>query len=135
LLALTWSGCSKQSQPSGKAAGKTQSQYSGKTQSQYSSKNAKVQAPPSEEEIVQAIDESGIMKRDDGSLTVIPPVRIVEKARLNKDGSWSVKAKFILKYKMQNGKTTPPAESVTSFRIFAEKDTTGKTVWKAQLGT
>jgi hypothetical protein len=140
LSVLTWSGCSKQSQPSGNAASKTQSQYSGKAvQSQYSGKNAgkntgKAQPPPSDEDIIKAIDDSGVMKRDDGSLTVIPPARVVEKAKLNKDGSWSVKVKFIVKYKMQNGKTTPPAETTTSFRIFAVKDTTGKTVLKAQLG-
>jgi hypothetical protein len=137
ISALIWSGCSKQSQPPGKAAGKTQAQYSGKAvQSQYTGKGAgKVGPPPSDEDIIKAIDESGIMKRDDGSLTVIPPARVVEKAKLNKDGSWSVKVKFILKYKMKDGKSTPPAESTTSFRIFAVKDNAGKTVWKAQLGT
>ena len=134
LSVLTWSGCSKQSQPSGKDVSKTQSQYSGKAvQSQYSGKNAKAQ-PPSNEDIIKAIDESGVMKRDDGSLIVIPPARVVEKAKLNKDGSWSVKVKFIVKYKMQNGKTTPPAETTTSFRIFAVKDSAGKTALKAQLG-
>jgi len=135
LSALTWSGCSKQSQPSGKDVSKTQSQYSGKAvQSQYSGKNAKAQPPPSNEDIIKAIDESGVMKRDDGSLIVIPPARVVEKAKLNKDGSWSVKVKFIVKYKMQNGKTTAPAETTTSFRIFAVKDSAGKTALKAQLG-
>ena len=141
LSALFWSGCSKQSQPSGKAVSKTQSQYSGKAvQSQYSSKNTgknagKAQFPFSDEDIIKAIDDSGVMKRDDGSLTVIPPVRVVEKGKQNKDGSWPVKVKFIVKYKMQNGKTTPPAETTTSFRIFSAKDNTGKTALKAELGT
>jgi len=141
LSALTWSGCSKQSQPSGKAADKTQSQYSGKAvQSQYSGKNTsknagKAKLPFSDEEIIKAIDDSGVMKREDGSLTVIPPVKIAEKGKQNKDGSWPVKVKFILTYKMKNGKTTQPAETTTSFRIFTEKDNAGKTVLKAQLGT
>jgi len=137
LSALFWSGCSKQSQPSGTAASKTQSQYSGKAvQSQYSGKNAgKAKLPFSDEEIIKAIDDSGVMKREDGSLTVIPPVKIAEKGKQNKDGSWPVKVTFTLKYKMKNGKTTPPAETTTSFRIFTVKDNTGKTVLKAQLGT
>lgn len=137
LSVLTWSGCSKQSQPSGKDVSKTQSQYSGKAvQSQYSGKNAgKAKLPFSDEEIIKAIDDSGVMKREDGSLTVIPPVRIAEKGKQNKDGSWPVKVKFTLKYKMKNGKTTPPTETTTSFRIFTVKDSTGKTVLKAQLGT
>jgi hypothetical protein len=136
LSALTWSGCSKKSQPSGTDATKAQSQYSSKAQAQYSSKNAgKTQLPPSDEDIIKAIDDSGIMKREDGSLTVVPPVKVVEKGKLNKNGSWPVKVKFTLKYKMKDGRTTPPTETTTSFRIFEMKDNAGKTVWKAQLGS
>jgi hypothetical protein len=133
---LIWSGCSKQSQPSGKDVSKVQAQYSGKgVHAQYSGKGvSKAQAPPSDEDIIKAIDDSGVMKREDGSLTVVPPVKVVEKGKLNKNGSWPVKVKFTLKYKMKDGKTTPPAETTTSFRIFAAKDDAGKTVWKAQLG-
>jgi len=136
LSALIWSGCSKQSQPPGKDAGKAQSQYSAKgVQSQYSGKGSgKAQAQPSDEDIVKAIDDSGIMKREDGSLTVIPPVKVVEKGKQDKDGSWPVKVKFTLTYKMKGGKSTPPTETTTSFRISGEKDNAGKTVWKAQLG-
>ena len=140
LSALMWSGCSKQSQPPGKADSKAQSQYSGKgvnkAQSQYSSKAVgKAQTPPSDEDIIKAIDDSGIMKREDGSLTVIPPVKVVQKGKQYKDGSWPVKVKFTLQYKMKDGKTTPPTETTTSFRISETKDSAGKSVLKAQLGT
>ena len=93
LSALTWSGCSKKSQPPGKDAGKAQSQYSvSKAQSQYSGKGAgKAQAQPSDEDIIKAIDDSGIMKREDGSLTVVPPVKVVQKGKQDKNGSWPVK--------------------------------------------
>ena len=135
LSVLIWSGCSKKSQPSGKDVSKAQAQYSGKAvQSQYSGKGAgKAQAQPSDEDIIKAIDDSGIMKREDGSLTVVPPVKVVQKGKQDKDGSWPVKVKFTLKYKMKNGRTTPPAETTTSFRIFAVKDNAGNTVLKAQL--
>ncbi len=136
LTALFWSGCSKKSQPSGKDTGKTFSQISGKAFSQMSGKNVgKAQAPPSDEDIIKAIDESGIMKREDGSLTLVPPVKVVEKGKQDKSGSWPVKVKFTLKYKMKDGKTTPPTETTTSFRIFEEKDSTGKSVLKAQMGS
>jgi hypothetical protein len=136
LSALAWSGCSKQSQPTGKEVNKVQSQYSSKVQKQYSSKvvvKSKVQ--PSDAEIIKAIDDSGVMSRADGSLTVIPPAKVVEKGTQNKNGEWPVKVKFTLKYTNKKGKTSPPAETTTSFRIFEEKDNAGKSMWKAQLGT
>lgn len=136
LSALIWSGCSKKSQPSGKDVSKTQSQYSGKAQAQYSSKivsNPKSQ--PSNEDIIKAIDDSGIMKREDGSLTVVPPVKVVEKGKLNKNGTWPVKVKFTLQYKNKDGRVTRPIETTTSFRIFQVKDSAGKSAWKAKLGT
>jgi hypothetical protein len=137
LSALIWSGCSKQSQPSGKDVSKTQAQYSGKgVHAQYSGKGVSKAGPqPSDEDIIKAIDDSGIMKREDGSLVVIPPVKIVERGKLNKNGAWPVKVKFTLKYKMKDGKTTPPTETTTTFRIFEVKDNAGKSVWKAQMGS
>jgi hypothetical protein len=75
------------------------------------------------------------MKREDGKFTVVPPVKIVEKGKQNKDGSWPVRAKFILRYKMKDGKISPPTETTTLFTIFEEKDNTGNSVWKAQLGS
>lgn len=141
LSALIWSGCSKKSQPSGKDVSKVQSQYTGKgvskVQSQYSTSKdiSKAHSQPSDEEIIKAIDDSGVMKRADGSLTVVPPIKVVEKGKRSKNGSWPVKVKFALKYKMKDGRTTPPTETTSSFRIFEEKDNAGKFVWKAQLGT
>ena len=91
--------------------------------------------PPSDEDIIKAVDDSGIMKRADGSFTVVPPVTIVQKGERNKDGSWPVKVKFTLTYKMSDGKNSPPTETTTSFRIFRAKDSAGKSGWKAQLGS
>jgi hypothetical protein len=89
---------------------------------------------PTDEDIINAIDASGIMKRADGGLTVVPPVIIAQRGERNKDGSWPVKVKFTLTYKMGDGKTSPPTETTTSFKIFRAKDA-GKSVWKAQLGS
>ena len=92
-------------------------------------------AQPSDEDIIKAVDASGIMKRADGSFTVVPPVIIAEKGQRNKDGSWPVKITFTLTVKMQDGKNSPPTNTTTSFRIFRGKDNKGKAIWKAQLGT
>jgi hypothetical protein len=128
LSALFWSGCSKQSQPPGKDNVKAQSQPP-------VMEIVKSGAQPSDEEIIKAIVDSGIMNRADGSLTVVPPVTVVQKGKQDKSGTWPVKVKFTLKYKMKDGRTTPPTETTTSFRIFEAKDNAGKSVWKAQLGT
>lgn len=90
---------------------------------------------PSDEEITKAIDASGVMKRPDGSITVVPPVIVAQRGERNKDGSWPVKVKFTLTYKMSDGRNSPPTETTTSFRIFKAKDSAGKSVWQAQLGS
>jgi hypothetical protein len=136
LAALICEGCSKKSQPSGKNAGKAFSQLSTRAFSHLSSKAIiKNSAKPSDEDIIKAIDESGVMKREDGSLTVVPPVKIVQKGKQDKGGSWPVKVKFTVTYKMKDGKVTPPTETTTSFRVIQVKDKDGNSVWKAELGT
>jgi len=142
LFALIWSGCSKKSQPSGKTAEKSQSHYSAAkavnmVQTQYSiSKEArKVPLQASDDDIIKAIDDSGVMKRGDGSLTVVPPVKVVEKGKRNKNGSWPVKVKFTIKYKMKDGKVSPPTETTSLFTISEEKDSAGKSMLKAQMGS
>ena len=116
LSVFIWSGDASAAQPSGKEV-------------------SKAAAPPSDGEIIKAIDDSGIMKRADGSFTVVPPVVVAEKGKRNKDGSWPVKVRFTLKYKMSDGKNSPPTKTTTSFRIFRDKDGAGNSVWKAQLGS
>lgn len=128
LSVLIWSGCSKQSTPSGKAESKALPQSSG-------SDVSKAQIQPSDEEIIKAIDDSGLMKRADGSIAIVPPVMVVEKSPRNKSGSWPVKVKFTLQYKMKDGKFSQPSETTSSFGIFEEKDDLGKFVWKARLGS
>ncbi len=92
-------------------------------------------AQPSNEEIIKAIDDSGIMKRADGKFTVVPPVTVAEKGQRNKDGSWPVKVTFTLTFKLKDGKDSPPTKTTTSFRIFRGKDNKGKSAWKALLGS
>ncbi len=91
--------------------------------------------PPSDKDIIKAIDASGIMKRADGSIEVVPPVIIAERGQRNKDGSWPVKVTFMLTYKMSEGQKSPPMKTTTLFRIFRGKDKVGKSVWQAQLGS
>jgi hypothetical protein len=137
MSALFWSGCSKQSQPSGKDNVKAQQQPDvSKVQAQYSSKKVSIpQSQPSDEEIIKAIDDSGIMKREDGSFTVVPPVKVVEKGKWNKTGTMPVKVKFTLKYKMKDGRISQPTGTTSLFTISEVKDNAGKSVWKVQMGS
>ena len=138
MFALTWSGCSKKTQSPDKEANKVQPQakpfavYTGKAQSQTFDIN---QPPPADVDIIKAVDDSGVMKRDDGSLIGVPPIKVVEKGKRNKNGIWPVKVKFTLKYKMKDGKISEPTETTTLFSIYETKDNTGKPVIKAHLGS
>jgi hypothetical protein len=91
--------------------------------------------PPTDEDVIKAIDASGVLNRADGSLTVIPPLKIVERGAQRKDGSWPVKVKITLTLRTPDGQTSPPAETMTSFRILRAKDDAGKSVWRALLGS
>lgn len=93
------------------------------------------ESKPSDKDIIKAIDDSGIMKRPDGSFAVVPPTTVVQRGKRNKDGSWPVKVKFTLTYKMKDGTISPPTETTTSFRIFRAKDDAGKPIWKAEMGS
>ena len=90
---------------------------------------------PSDEDIIKAIDDSGIMKRPDGSITIVPPVIVAERGKQNKDGSWPVKVTFTLTFKLKDGQNSPPTKTTTLFKIFRAKDDAGKPVWKALLGS
>jgi hypothetical protein len=137
LSVLCWSGCSKKSKPSDKNNDKVFSNLSVKKPFSHLSSSSIIRtaAKPSNADIIKAIDDSGVMKREDGSLTVVPPVKIMQIGKQDKGGSWPVKVKFTLTYRMKDGKTTPPAESITSFRVIQVKDNSGKAVWKVEQGT
>lgn len=92
-------------------------------------------AQPTDEEIINAIDASGALSRADGSLTIIPPLKIVEKGKQQKDGSWPVRIKVTLTLRMPDGRTSQPTETTTSFSVFRAKNEAGKKVWMARLGS
>jgi hypothetical protein len=92
-------------------------------------------SPPSDKDIIKAIDASGSMKSADGKFAVIPPTTVTQIGKRNKDGSWPVKVTFHLTHKLEDGRMSPPTETTTSFRIFRAKDDSGKPVWKAKLGS
>jgi hypothetical protein len=89
--------------------------------------------PPSDMEILKAIDESGVLKGK--GFTVTSPVVVVEKGKRNKDGSWPVKVKMTMTMQLPNGKVSEPRDNMPIFRIFKTTDSAGRSVWKATLGS
>jgi hypothetical protein len=86
---------------------------------------------PSDEEVIKAINDSGILK--DGGFTVAAPIVVLEKGKQGKDGSWPVKIKLTLTLTMDTGQTSTRV-TTPLFRIHKSKDSAGKTVWTAIVG-
>ncbi len=87
---------------------------------------------PSDDDVIKAIDESGILKG--AGFTVAAPIVVVEKGKRSKDGTWPVKIKLTMTMDMGNGKTTTRV-TTPIFSIHKSTDSAGKTVWTATVGT
>ncbi len=89
---------------------------------------------PSDEDIIRAINESGLNKAS--GFTVTSPIVIVEKGKRQEDGSWPVKVKFKVRFILTKDGSSREVESETSpsYRIYKTKGSTGKSVWAARLG-
>jgi len=85
---------------------------------------------PSDEEALRAIDESGILKQS--GFTVTAPVTVVEKGRMQDDGSWLVKVKLTIATKMMDGQERT-MEKMAEFKIFRSPARIGPSAWKARL--
>ncbi len=88
---------------------------------------------PTDAEIIKAIDDSGILKSE--SFTITSPLTIIQRGKQKADGSGPVQVKMTLTMKLANGTVTEPKENDTWFRISKAKDTAGRSVWKAALGS
>jgi hypothetical protein len=83
---------------------------------------------PSDVEVIKAINESGALK----DLTVVSPIKILEKSGPKKDGSWYVKVKLTFTYEIKDRKMSPPVEKTPVYVLVKSKDNTGHTVWKVR---
>ncbi len=87
---------------------------------------------PSDEEAIKAINDSGILKS--GGFTVTSPIVVLEKGSRTKEGTWPVKVKLTMTMVLPNGQKATK-EITPVFNIHKSKDSTGKTVWTATVGT
>jgi len=88
---------------------------------------------PSDEEVIKAINASGVFMGGDGGLTLQAPIVILEKGGRNKDGSWPVKVKVTFTYYINKEKISAPQEKTRIFYMHKAEDTASHTIWTATL--
>jgi hypothetical protein len=84
---------------------------------------------PSDEEVLRALEDSGILKS--GSFSVVGTPVIVNKGSRGKDGFWPVSVKVTMIMQRPDGSNTEPKETTTTIRLKKVKDDAGKSSWKA----
>jgi hypothetical protein len=90
---------------------------------------------PSDEEIVKAINDTGLFSGGIERFTLKSPIVILEKGMFSSNGAWTVKVKFTYTYMMAGGHETKPTEKIQTFMISKSKDSSGNTIWKAKSGS
>jgi len=90
---------------------------------------------PSDDDVIKAINDSGPYSSGVEKIIFKSPIVVLEKGSRNNDGSWPVKIKVTITYLMADGHETNPMERTLALRNLKSQDSTGKTVWKAVLGS
>jgi hypothetical protein len=88
---------------------------------------------PSDQDVIQAVNESGLFKGGFGGLTLTSPIVMLEKGKRTEEGYWPVKAKLQITYYLNKDQVSAPEEKIVVFHLYKEKDSSGQTVWKAKL--
>ena len=89
---------------------------------------------PSDDEIIKAINDTGLFSGGVEKFTLKSPMVIVDKSMFSSNGVWTVKVKLTYTYMMTGGQETKPVEKVQTFRIAKSKDSAGNMTWKATPG-
>jgi hypothetical protein len=88
---------------------------------------------PSDEEVIKAINDTGLFSGGPEKFTLKSPIVILGKGDRGSDGSWPVTVKVTFTFKKPDGQESSPQEKTPLFRVIKQKDASGKTVWKAIL--
>ena len=89
---------------------------------------------PSDDEIIKAINDTGLFSGGVEKFTLKSPIVVVDKGMFSSNGAWTVQAKLIYTYMMADGQETKPIEKIQTFRIAKSKDSSGNVIWKATSG-
>jgi len=90
---------------------------------------------PSDDEIIKAINDTGLFSGGVEKFTLKSPMVIVDKSMFSSNGAWTVQVKLIYTYMMAGGQETKPVEKIQAFRISKSKDSSGNMIWKATSGS
>jgi hypothetical protein len=85
---------------------------------------------PSDAEIIKAIEDTGLLKREGFDLAA--PIKVLEKGKRDENGMWLAKIQLSLNAVMLNGGTKKIVTTPT-VKIFKAKDGQGNSIWKASL--
>lgn len=87
---------------------------------------------PSDEEVIQAINNTGLFSGGVEKFSLKSPIQIVDRGWRNGDGSWPVTVKMTVAYTLIGGKESPPKEKTSMFKFYKSKDSSGKITWIAK---
>lgn len=98
------------------------------------SNSASSDSAPTDEEVLKAINNSGLFTGGVEKFILKSPIEVVERGGRNSDGSWPAKVKITF-ISTAHGQGSPPMEKTPVFRIYKSKNSAGMTVWKAVVGS
>ena len=89
---------------------------------------------PSDEEVLKAINNTGLFSGGVEKLLLKSPIEVMERGGRNSDGSWSTKVRIIY-VSTAGGRESAPMEKMSMFRIYRSKNSSGATVWRAVVSS
>lgn len=87
---------------------------------------------PSDQEVVQAINNTGLFSGGVEKFSLKSPIQIVDRGSKNADDSWPVTVKMTLTFTPTGGKESKPMEKTSVFKLYKSKDSSGKITWTAK---
>lgn len=89
---------------------------------------------PSDEEVIKAINDTGLFSGGVEKFSMKAPIVIVDKGMFRHNGAWPVKVKLTYTYMMTGGKETKATEREQTFMIAKSKDSSGNVFWQVVPG-
>ena len=87
---------------------------------------------PSDEEVIQAINNTGLFSGAVGKFSLKSPIEILERESRTSDGSWPVKVRMTVSFAMPGQQESKPMVRTSTFYFHKSKDSSGKTIWIAK---
>gem|GEM_PF-5138434 len=87
---------------------------------------------PSDEEVIQAINNTGLFSGGSEKFSLKSPIEILERGSRTSDGSWPVTVRMTVTFTMPGQQESKPMVRTSIFYFHKSKDSSGKTTWIAK---